>query len=237
MNARVDSEVRMIEFEDGRSSTGAVLSNAGRDRNEYTQTARVGYQLSNDFEVFARGSWDNRVYDSKAVARSNNGQVYTVGSTFDLTGKTKGEVYVGHMTRSYANSGRAKIDDITYGGRLTWNATDLTTVIGSINRGIEETTLAGSDGFVNTNYDLGVEHALTRDVLLKAGVGYTTNEYEGSAANQRDDDIIVANVGADYWLNRCLKAGIGYSYSDRDSNVASGSFARNTVMLRLTATY
>lgn len=236
-NARFDSEVKKLEYDDSTSTTGALINNGVRDRDEYTQTVRLGYQLDDRFEVFARGAFDNRVYDDKSVGRSNNGQTYTAGTAFDVSGKTKGEVYAGYQKRSYGENLRDSIDDPTFGGKVTWNATDLTTVIGSIDRGIEETTIAGSSGFIGTDYNLAVEHALTRDILLKGNVGYTNNDYQGNAANQRKDDIILAGIGADYWLNRCLKAGLSYNYTDRDSNQTGGDFSRNTVMLRLTATY
>lgn len=235
-NARVDSEAKKLDYKDGTTAAGANIDNDVRDRMEYTQSLRLGYQLTRQFEVFARGAWDNRAYDNKTVARSNNGQTYTVGTSFDMSGKTKGEVYAGYMTRSYADNNRPSIDEPTYGGKITWNATDLTSVIGSVNRGIEETTIGASSGFVSTDYDLGVEHALTRDVLLKGNVGYTNNEYQGIGA-QREDDIYVAGLGADYWFNRCFKAGLSYNYADRESSVTGGDFTRNTVMLKLTATY
>lgn len=235
-NARVDSEFKKLDYKDGETLAGANIDNDVRDRNEYTQSLRLGYQLNRQFEVFGRGAWDNRVYDNKSVARSNNGQTYTAGTSFDISGKTKGEVYAGYMERSYAKNNRKSISEPTFGGKITWNATDLTSVIGSVNRGIEETTIGNASGFVSTDYDLGVEHALTRDVLLKGNVGYTNNKYEGFGA-QREDDIVVAGAGVDYWLNRCFKAGLSYNFTDRDSNVAGGDFSRNTVMLKLTATY
>lgn len=235
-NARVDSEVKKLDYKDGENLGGGNIDNDLRDRTEYTQSLRVGYQLTRQFEVFGRGAWDNRVYDNKAVARSNNGQTYTVGSSFDLSGKTKGEVYAGTITRSYADNGRSSVTEPTFGGKVTWNATDLTTVIGSINRGIEETTISTSSGFISTDYDVAVEHGLTRDILLKANAGFTNNEYQGTGA-QREDDVISAGAGVDYWLNRCLKAGLSYNYLDRNSNAVGGDMTRNTVMLKLTATY
>ena len=236
-NARFDSEVKQLSYDNGSTSTGAVLNNSVRDRNEYTQTLRLGYQIDSRFEAFVRGAFDNRVYDKKTNNRSNNGQTYVAGSTFDISGKTKGEVFAGVAQRSYGNAAFKDISEPTFGGKVTWNATDLTSVIASINRGIEETTIGASSGFVNTNYDLGVEHALTRDILLKGNVGYTNNDYKGNASNQREDDIYSAGIGADYYLNRCLKAGLSYNYTDRNSNITGGDYSRNAVMLKLTATY
>ncbi len=236
-NARFDSEVKMLEFSNGTSTTGAAINNSVRDRNEYSQSLRLGYRLTDTFEGFVRGVVDNRVYDNKTNNRTNRGQAVVAGTSFDVTGKTKGEAFVGTAKRKYSNAARPEISEPVWGGKVTWNATDLTSVIASVDRGIEETTLNGSSGFVSTDYRVVVEHALTRDILLKGNAGYTNNEYQGAAAFQREDDIMSAGVGVDYWMNRCLKAGLGYSYSDRDSNVTGGDYGRNAVMLKLTATY
>lgn len=236
-NARIDSEVKNLKFENGTSTTGSLINNSVRDRNEYTQSLRLGYRLTDTFEGFVRGSIDSRVYDNKAFNRSNHGQAYTAGTSFDVSGKTKGEVFAGMAKRNYSDTTRPEISEPVWGGKVTWNATDLTSVIGSVDRGIEETTIAGSSGFVSTDYRVAVEHALTRDILLKGNVGYMNNEYQGSAAAQREDDVMTAGIGVDYWMSRIFKAGLGYTYSDRDSNVTGGDFSRNAVMLKLTATY
>jgi hypothetical protein len=236
-NARFDTELKNLEYEDATASNGSIIKNGVRDRNEYTNTLRMGYQINDTFEAFVRGALDNRVYDNKTSNRSNRGQTYTAGTTFDVSGKTKGEVYGGMAQRNYTNGSLKDIDAAVWGGKVTWNASDLTSVIASVDRGIEETTIGNSSGFVNTDYRLAVEHALTRDILLRGNMGYANSDYQGNSGKQRDDDVLSAGVGADYWLNRCLKAGIGYTYTDRSSNITGGDFSRNTVLVKLTATY
>lgn len=240
-NARFDSEARNIDYKNGRTSAGALVDNNLRDRNEYAQTLRFGYKYTPEVEAFVKGTMDNRVYDRKGTAanrlRSNQGQTYTAGAAFDMTGKTKGEVYAGVAERNYVDNGFKDISEPTFGGKVTWNFSELTTLKAAIDRGIEETTLGASSGYVGTAYTAGVEHALMRNVVLRANAGMTNNEYKGFAANQREDDIVSAGVGADYWINRCFKAALDYGYTDRDSNVTNSDYSRNTVMVRLTATY
>lgn len=235
-NARFDSEVKKIDYENGVTSAGVPLTNSQRDRTEYTQTLRLGYQIDSRFEAFVKGSVDSRVYDNKSVARSSHGQRYVAGTTFDVSGKTRGEVYAGMDSRSYTGATRTDFDEPVWGGKITWNVTDLTSVIGSVDRTIEETTVTGASGFVNTDYKVAVEHGLTRDILLKGHVGYLNAKYDGATSN-RDDDTYTAGIGADYYIGRCLKAGIGYTYTNRESNITNGDYTRNAVMLRLSATY
>lgn len=235
-NARFDSEVKQLEYDNGQTAAGVTLNNSVRDRTEYTQTLRLGYQIDSRFEAFVKGSIDSRVYDDKSVARGSHGQTYVAGTTFDISGKTRGEAYAGMTSRNYTGANRNDIDEPVWGGKVTWNATDLTSVIASIDRSIEETTVTGASGFIHTDYRVGVEHSLTRDILLKGNVGYLQAEYEGTNVS-RDDETYTAGVGLDYYLGRCFKAGLGYQYTNRESNIAGGDYGRNAVMLRLTATY
>jgi len=239
LNARVDSQVSHIDYKNGYTSAGGVVNENVRDRNEYAQILRVGYQLDPRFEAFVRATFDTRAYDDKTTVtnRSNHGQTYVAGSTFDITGKTKGEVYAGATHRNYTDSALKDISTPVWGGKATWNADALTTVIGSIDRGVEETTIGASSGYVATDYDLEVQHSLTRDVLLHGNAGYSDYDYKGFAAGQRKDHVWSAGVGADYWLNRCLKTGLSYGYENRDSNITGGDYSRNLVLLRLTGTY
>ena len=235
-NARFDSEVKKLEYADGTSNGGTPINNSVRDRNEYTQTLRLGYQIDSRFEAFVKGALDSRVYDNKSVARSSHGETYVAGTSFDISGKTRGEVYAGMTSRNYTGAGRTDFEEPVWGGKVTWNASDLTSVIASIDRTIEETTVTGASGFLNTDYRVGVEHAVTRDILLKGNVGYLQAEYDGTTAN-REDETYTAGLGLDYYLGRCLKAGVGYQYTNRESSATGGDYARNAVMLRLTATY
>ena len=240
-NVRIDSEARDIDYDNGRTAGGAVVNNNLRDRKEYSQSLRAGYRFTPSMEAFVKAVADTRAYDIKgsggSLNRGNHGQTYTGGLNFDLTGKTKGEVFAGYARRNYVDRGLKDINEPTFGGNLTYNFSPLTTFKAGIERGIEETTLGASSGYVGTDYSVGVEHALRRNVLLTAKAGYTDNQYKGFAANQRHDKIAVVGAGIDWWLNRCLKAGIGYEYRDRNSNVTGGDFNRNLVMLKLTGTY
>ncbi|NBV54694.1 MAG: hypothetical protein EBR79_03165, partial [Proteobacteria bacterium] len=240
-NVRFDTEAKKLDYKNGYTSAGGFVDNGLRDRDEYTNSLRLGWQFDPRFEGFVKGTMDTRNYkrDSGAgyVNRGNNGSSLVAGTTFDVSGKTKGEVFAGVVERNYNNPTFKDISEPTWGGKVTWNFSELTSVIAGVDRTIEETTIGASSGYVSTAYTAKVEHALTRDVLLSGNVGYTENEYKGTAANQRQDDIISAGVGADYYLGKNFKVGAGYTYQDRDSSVNSGDFDRNMLMLRLTATY
>ncbi len=105
LNGRIESKAERLTFQDGRNNiSNAVIDNGGRNRNEYTQSARVGYQLDDRFEVFAKGAVDTRAYDRDLTQnRSSHGTSAVVGTAFDVTGKTKGEAYVGTLSRNFVD--------------------------------------------------------------------------------------------------------------------------------------
>lgn len=239
-NARFDTEAKKFDYRNNLTTTGTVIDNNQRDRVEYTQTLRLGYQFDPRFEAFVSGAADTRNYDRKggaSVNRSNHGMRLVAGSAFDMTGKTKGEAYAGMVRRKYVDTALKDISEPTWGGKATWNASELTTVIASADRTIEETTLGASSGYVSSLYTAMVEHALTRDILLTARTGYELNDYKGTAISQRKDKIWRMGAGVDYYFNRSFKAGLQYAYQNRNSNVGGGSYNDNAVLLRLTAAY
>ena len=124
-NLRVDSEARNIDYKNGTTSTAGVVNNSLRDRNEYTQSIRGGYKFTPSMEAFVKAVADTRAYDHKgnavALSRSNHGQTYTTGLNFDLTGKTKGEVFVGMAERNYTENALKDISEPTFGGNVTYN--------------------------------------------------------------------------------------------------------------------
>lgn len=239
LNGQIETQAERKMFEDGRNAiTNAVIDNGGRNRNEYTQSLRVGYQLDDRFEVFAKGTVDARVYDRDLnLNRSSHGKSAVVGTAFDITGKTAGEVHAGVMSRNYVHGTIKDVNEPTFGGKVTWNPSQITTVIANIERSIDETVSAASSAYVNTDYGVKAEHALTEHTLLTGNVGYATNDYKGAAATQRSDDYWTLGAGAKYYINRYLAANAGYTFRDRDSSVVGADYDRNTVMVGLSAQY
>lgn len=238
LRARLDSEVRRLAYKDTFTTSGLPVDASLRNRTEYRQSLWLGYRLTPQFELFGKGSMDNRVYDTKApVNRSSRGQVYVLGGTFDITGKTHADVYGGLLRRHYTQPGTPDLAAPTFGAKLTWNPGGMTTVLARVDRTVEETTLGASSGYIATRYALGLQHALTRRLVAHADMEADTNHYRGTAPNQRRDTVWTASLGADCYLGRIWRLGLGYTYRNRDSNASGGGYRANTVLIRLSATY
>lgn len=220
----------VYDFDDDVTSAGANIDNDDRDRDEFASNLRVSYEITPGYNAFVDGTYVNNKYDQTASAgRDSEGYDVAVGAAVDLGGKTKGEVFVGYLTREYDDSTTfADIDGVAFGAELLWNPTAITSVELGINRSVEETTVSGASGYLSTGYSAEVQHELLRNVLVGANVSYTTNEYEGAASgSEREDDLTAAGFDVKYLFNKNLSLDAGYGYSDRDSNLSGQDYDDN----------
>lgn len=215
---------------------GGVLNQDARDREQYTQFLRLGYDVSPDTNVYVQGTLNQREYDQKPpvvlLNRDSDGYAVVVGSDFRLTNLAQGGIFVGYQSQKYDDPTLPKIDGIAFGANVNWFVTPLTTVRFEAASTIEETISAGASGYTDNSVGLRVDHELMRNVILGGNVSFANQDYEGIA---RNDDVVRAGLGVDYLLNRNFSLRLGYDYTDRDSNVAGLDYSRNEVGLTLKA--
>jgi hypothetical protein len=225
-----------LDYDDVTTANGTTINNDDRDRREAVGFTRFGYDISPDYQTFVRLSANDRTYDDSlddsGVSRDSQGWEAVAGLAFDFGGITFGNVFVGYLQQDYDRQGFDTVDGPSFGGDLTWNATQLTTVTAQIARTVEETTLSGASGGLATEGRLRVDHELLRNVILSADAGYSNVDYESIS---REDDVIDAGVGGKYLLNRNFYLQGRLSHARRDSNVNTEDYDANTVMLRLVA--
>ncbi|WP_417466069.1 outer membrane beta-barrel protein [Kordiimonas sp.] len=234
----VDAEYVKRNFDSVALNGGGVRNNDHRDRDRRKGTLRIGYEMADGYEAFVRGSMDRIEYDDSkqngGPQRNSDGYEAVVGAAFDLTGKAKGEFYVGYMKRAYDSDSLDNTDGINFGAELLWNATGLTSFQGTVKRSIEETTVGGnnsngvfvnSSGIVATLFSGRVEHELRRNVLLNADVSYTRQNFE---LTTREDELWGAKLGLKYLLNPNFDINAGYSYDYRDTTTQGQDYQRHS---------
>lgn len=246
-----DVGYRKEDFESSKFvGTGIPFSNAVRDANIYTTSARFSYEIAPRYEAWARIGFNRREYENNnlnviaGVAQSRDSQGYRmdVGATIDLTGVTFAEFYIGYLIQDYDNAFYGSIDGVDAGARLIWNATQLTSVVLSADRRVQDansTATSGpflvlSPGYLRSNIGVSVDHELLRNVLLNGRFNYQNDDYQKI---DRTDDRIDAGAGVRYALNRNFYLGGSYTYTHRSSSgaAAGGDFGRNLFLLRLGA--
>lgn len=230
-----NGRVRQFDFDDVATSTGTT-NNDDRDRDEYRLSVRAGYEIQPQYGAFVEAILTSIDYDQQTddngLRRDNDGVELRAGARLDLTGLLFGDVYAGFINRDYDDAALASVEEVTAGVDLTWNATPLTTVVGTLNRSVSETTLASASGNLSTSAALRVDHELLRNLILTGRLGLSRDEFEGTT---REDDYLRGALQARYLLNRNFHLSLRYEYTDRDSSTAGADYDRNIVFLRLRA--
>ena len=234
MTASVIGDYNEYNYDNVVSTTGVPISQDFRDRKEYDESLKVGYDVSPDTNVYMRGTLNQRKYNQHppvvALNRDSKGYEVAVGSDFRLSNLAQGGVYVGYQSQTYDSAALSDNNGLSYGADVEWYVTPLTTVTLNADSTINETFTTAS-GYLSLSVGLRVDHELLRNLLLNANVGYQNDDYSGLS---RTDDITTAGLGAQYLLNRNFSVDLGYSYTNRDSSVLGADYSRDVVGLTLT---
>lgn len=234
MTASITGDYNDYNYDSVVSTTGITIPQDFRNRKEYDESLKVGYDVSPDTNVYVKGTINQRKYDQQPPAvtlnRDSKGYAAVVGSDFRLSNLAQGGVYIGYQAQSYDSATLSDISGLSYGADVEWYATPLTTVTLNADSIVNETVLLAS-GYLSQSVGLRVDHELLRNVLLNANVGYQNDDYTGIS---RTDDITSAGFGADYLLNQNFSVNLGYSYTDRNSTAVGADYKRNIIGLTLT---
>lgn len=241
VNLRGDFRAEDIVYADVDRIGGGEIDNSYRDRVVYDGGIRLGYQRDEDSELYTSARLIDTVYDDSTIGgrpdRDNTALSLTVGARKVLSDLWIFDVFAGYAPRDYVS---AELDDISGGdavvfaGRMLWNPTALTSVIGNLERKSLETTEPGASALINTRAALRVEHQLTRSLRLNGGLGYTLGDYAGI---DREDDTYRLAFGAEYFFTKLLSVGADYTYGERDSTEAGRSFDKHVASLQLRVNY
>jgi hypothetical protein len=217
LSLRVERENR--NFKDTPLTGGGVADQDQRDHTTTTATARAEYGLSPDTAFVVQVAANTRKYELKppraAFDRDSEGASYLAGFNTDLTNLIRGEVIVGYLYQDYDDPGLKTARGLAAEANVSYFATPLTTLSFKARRSVEETLTTGSSSFVATEADIRVDHELRRNILLGAGVGMLNRDFQGMT---RDDEVLLADAGARFLLNRRMEVGARWRYERQDSS-------------------
>ncbi|MCH2546359.1 MAG: outer membrane beta-barrel protein [Alphaproteobacteria bacterium] len=229
------AQFQQLEFDDAFAN-GVAINNDDRNRDQQEYQIMLSYEFQPNYDIFTRYTYNIREYDSTgATNRDSTGNQIEVGTSVDISGKAKGEIYAGYLNQDYDQFDN--VDEITYGGELLWNVTGLTSIKGLVEREVRETTVANASSFLRTRYRVGAEHAFMENLLVVSHLQYIEDEFETTGGTGRDDEYYGAGAGMKYTFRPGLAANLGYDYIERDSTVAAENYDNNVVSVSLSYAY
>lgn len=210
-------------YDDARLIGGGIASQGFRDQDMHRFTLRGDLAISPDTAVFARYRYNQRDFrlapPAVATNRDSDGYTLDVGVEFDLGGLARGEIGVGYMKQEYDSPAFGTVDGVSIDGMLEWFPTQLTTLTFTASRGIEDSGIAASSGYLGTTVSAQVDHELLRNVILTARLDYANDDYQGI---DREDQRWGATVQATYLMNRNVGLSASYSHLDQSSSGTAG---------------
>jgi hypothetical protein len=246
--ARGSAGVRRVTSEELEFTTlaGTVDLNADEDRWVIPLSARVGYDVGRNYDVFVNVGYRMVRFDEPeqivdvgtGVVTEGDSQDFDsaslrVGSGLDFDRLLTGEFSLG-LEKTFEDEGEDGELGFSFDADLAWTLTPRTTVTFTGSQGFEPTT--GDDGGTALRTRIGVDlgYSLTRQISLGGNLAYLRDD---RSDEDRLDDDIEAGVSASYAVNRYAQVSASYSYRQRTSNVPRREFTRNSVVLSVVAQY
>lgn len=229
--------VDRYDYDDATLVGGGTVNNQVRNRTDLNAVVRAGYAFWQRVVPFLQVAGNTRIYDhadATGLVRDSSGFSTAVGAAMDFGGLITGEMFAGYAEQYYRDDRLETISGPDVGVRMRWDASPLTTFRFEARTSVNETTLSGSSGSLDTRVRLLADHELLRNVLLNGAVGYSRVDYRQVS---RVDDYFDVTVGARYLFNQNFSADVSYAFVDRESTITSESYDRNAVVLRLRMQY
>lgn len=225
-------------FQDVPSSEGPI-DQGDRDRNEIRARLRTTYEfIPETAGLFVEGRVRRtdylRALTRQGYNRDSWGYEGIAGLSFGLPDLLKGELFGGLLTDVFDDDRFGTHSAPTFGGSVEWNPTLLTTVRGFLATTLEDSTFAGSSGYLARTGAITVDHELRRDIGL-----FTTAYVSSQAYYNIDRDDVVANIaiGANYHFERHLTFTPKLELNRRTSNIDEANYNQVIAMLRLNAKF
>lgn len=243
-SVRADGRLDNYNFTNlGVGPSNGQVWNFQRDRNEWREALRLGYEFSPGFTAWARGGLNQRNYlytpDAFGFVRNNYGWDAVGGVAVDLGGITSFEAFVGYLTQYYVDPNFSTIAAPTFGLVGYWNPLKELMVKPFVRRTVEDTSLSNAVAYLSTSAGVDVDYQLRPNIKLIAHGDYAWANFSQTAGSGQwqQDQYLTLRAAANYDFTRNYYAGLSYQWVHKTSNLPNSNYDQNIVMLRLGARY
>ena len=238
-SVRVGANIEHLQYDNVAAPGGSVIDNSDRNLVMTSLGGRVTWLPGARFQPFAQVASDTRHYDLTGVGRNSNGYRAAAGLGLDLGGNNKAEAYFGHMQQNYQNAAYSSLSKPYFGADAKFAISPTAWITGFVDRTLEETTLPGSSGYLDTLVGARVDQDVTRNLEVNGRLAVAQSQFQGI---DRQDNYLDAGFGARYYVTREVYVAGDYRMILRQSNAATVvvngvqdnfDFARNQVFVSI----
>ena len=205
-----------LRYDNSKRYASGARINSEKERDATALRSTVFYEIAPKTKLLVEGRYTEYDYQNKnldgrdKLDSKNKGAL--VGVTWDATAKTSGSFKIGRERKSFDSS-------------------DYSTFELNTRQGFDE----GDDGasaIKTQSTRLGWKHYWLDRVYSNASYTRTDRKYQDI---KREDNIDDYGLSLTYEARRWLDVGIGYSYTDKASDVKSERYTRNIYALTFNA--
>lgn len=224
-------------YQDNGVVASTSLPAASRDRWEYTEQLRFGYEISEDFALYVAPTFSQTRYMLKSNIddqdRDQNQSGVGLGATWTISPTSSFDGGLGFSGTSGTS---------TWVGRFSgsWNGYEPLTLRPTFSRSIDQSALSQYQNVVTTAIGVPFSYVINSDWMLTGGLSYTTAQYvpiPGTTSPPRVDTIFRGGLGLMYNLRPQVSIGPNWEYTSASSTdpVNGPFYTRQIFSVRLTA--
>lgn len=203
--------------------------NLGNERNTNQVYGVFYYGLTPKLRGLAEVRRTYQDYRLSSSDLDSTTMAYLAGLSWDATAKTTGTAKLGYEKRKFDASNREDASGSMWEVGVQWQPLTYSTFALNMRRGLDEGD-DGANAIESTNTSVNWNHRWSSFISSDVNYAHLNEDY---ADQNRTDKTQTFGVGLTYELRRWMDIGVGYTYSDKSSDLAAENFDRNLYMLKL----
>jgi len=240
LSVRADGRLDNYNYVNNFTSINGSLASGARNRTEWRESLRAGYEIVADTQAWVRGSLNQRRYvtqpDASGFFRNSSGFDVVAGLQIDFGGITSIEVFGGYMQQDYVDGNFKQVAQPTFGLTGYWNPIREVSVRPFVQRTVNDAGLASAAAYVSTSGGVDVDYKIRPNVKLIAHGDYAIADYSLiSRTTNEYDQYWTFRASAMYSPDNIFFVGPSYQYVYKTSNLQNANYDQSIVMLRLGA--
>ena len=228
LNASVGVEGYSKEYKNNKAIT------SDRDHDKTKLTARLDINVSSATKAIVELRNTDVSYDNDSTIAAD-GSILTglVGASWDITGKTTGEVKLGMIDRDFDDSAKDADSRFTWEASVTYSPLSYSVITLTTAQAANETTSAGLGSYIASDFTaLNWKHEFSPFVALSVDASLNNSEYV-DAANDREDEVVAYGISGVFSPSKNVDVVVGYKASERSSNVDGLDYDQKVIDLTM----
>jgi len=230
-NIVASADTYQKRYDDNKQQDGSTIDNSDRDYDKVTALVGAQLNLSPATKAVFEISQASISYDaSDDDPREGDNLKILAGMSWDITGKTTGEVKLGSATRDFKNSDEDSTTRLSWSANLTWEPMTYSSVALYSAQSNNETATVGSY-IANTYTQVSWDHSFSTFVSAGIEASRSADTYVGAS---REDETVSYGLNVTYSPKAWMDVKASFNQADRDSTNNDLDYAGQVVNLGIT---